>query len=511
GVGERGAERLLRGGEARAVVRVVAVLRVAVPGVRGRGGRRHVGHRAVEDRPRQRHAAPRARADRAPVTRATVATIGCAAIGRAAIRSAVGRRAGRLRAAREQRQHARHRDPHSPSVRRLRGNSRLTDWGRRRRRAARFATDTPIKQGARRRYASCSSVARLEDPMLDRARSSISAASAAALLAALAGCGEGAPSAGTASSASASMRAVTFKTSLLGEYVTAEGAGGGDVNANRAIAGTWETFMLYDLNGGDLNHGDLINLQTNNGHFVCAENGGGGIVDANRTAASTWETFRVLKLGGGDAVVRDGYAIALQTEIAGRYVSAIGGGGANVVADRTAIQSWETFLIGLPSSHAGPPAPVSAPPVAPPPSTAPPTRLRITSHCADPIWIAHSDNVGDPQNVQLASGQSYDYQIPSGGLASARFWPKIGCDATGHHCAIGDNGQGGGQPCPANGCQPPIDSKFEVTFAAAGASDQTWYNLSQVDGYTLPFKVAPSGAGVNQGTCVASDCSQLSL
>ncbi|HZS40099.1 MAG TPA: thaumatin family protein [Polyangia bacterium] len=347
--------------------------------------------------------------------------------------------------------------------------------------------------------------------MLDRARSSISAASAAALLAALAGCGEGAPSAGTASSASASMRAVTFKTSLLGEYVTAEGAGGGDVNANRAIAGTWETFMLYDLNGGDLNHGDLINLQTNNGHFVCAENGGGGIVDANRTAASTWETFRVLKLGGGDAVVRDGDAIALQTEIAGRYVSAIGGGGANVVADRTAIQSWETFLIGLPSSHAGPPAPVSAPPVAPPPSTAPPTRLRITSHCADPIWIAHSDNVGDPQNVQLASGQSYDYQIPSGGLASARFWPKIGCDATGHHCAIGDNGQGGGQPCPANGCQPPIDSKFEVTFAAAGASDQTWYNLSQVDGYTLPFKVAPSGAGVNQGTCVASDCSQLSL
>jgi hypothetical protein len=119
--------------------------------------------------------------------------------------------------------------------------------------------------------------------------------------------------------------------------------------------------------------------------------------------------------------------------------------------------------------------------------------------------------VTDPQNVQLTNGQSHDYQIPAGGLASARFWPKTGCDATGHACAVGDNGQGGGQPCPANGCQPPVDSKFEVTFAAVGGTAQTWYNLSQVDGYTLPFKVTPAGSGVGQGSCIASDCGQLSL
>jgi len=50
---------------------------------------------------------------------------------------------------------------------------------------------------------------------------------------------------------------------------------------------------------------------------------------------------------------------------------------------------------------------------------------------------------------------------------------------------MGDNGEGGGKPCPSTGCQPPLDSKFEVSFAANGSGDQTWYNLSQVDGYTL--------------------------
>jgi len=160
------------------------------------------------------------------------------------------------------------------------------------------------------------------------------------------------------------------------------------------------------------------------------------------------------------------------------------------------------------SGDAPAPAPTPAPTPTPPPLT---TRLRITSHCAQPIWIAHSDNVTDPQNVKLTSGQWHDYQIPAGGLPAARFWPKTGCDAGGHACAIGDNGQGGGQPCPANGCQPPVDSKLEVSFAAVGSSAQTWYNLSQVDGYTLPFAVAPSGSGAGQGSCVASDCSKLSL
>jgi hypothetical protein len=143
-----------------------------------------------------------------------------------------------------------------------------------------------------------------------------------------------------------------------------------------------------------------------------------------------------------------------------------------------------------------------------PPQT---SRLRIVSACPQPIWIAHSSNVPGEQNIRLATGEYHDYAIPASGLSSARFWPKTGCDTSGHNCRIGDSGEGGGAPCGPSGCHPPIDSKFEVTFASTSSSNATFYNLSLVDGYTLPFSVTPVGNGAGVGSCTASDCSRLTL
>ena len=140
-----------------------------------------------------------------------------------------------------------------------------------------------------------------------------------------------------------------------------------------------------------------------------------------------------------------------------------------------------------------------------------PTRLRIANNCSQNIWIAHDTAVTDAQNIELGQGASHDYNIPAAGVSAVRFWPKLGCDGSGHNCSIGDNGQGGGVPCPANGCQPPIDSKFEVTYSAVGGSAATFYNISQVDGYTLPFKVTPVGDGAGQNGCLVTDCSALSV
>lgn len=154
-------------------------------------------------------------------------------------------------------------------------------------------------------------------------------------------------------------------------------------------------------------------------------------------------------------------------------------------------------------------APVATVDAAPLPPQA--TRLRIVSRCAEPIWIAHSNNVPNEQNVRLEPGGFHDYAIPASGLAAARFWPKVGCDASGRGCRVGDNGEGGGAPCGPSGCQPPFDSKFEVTFAPIGGNDATFYNLSLVDGYTLPFKVTPIGPGAGSGGCTTSDCSMLAL
>ena len=355
------------------------------------------------------------------------------------------------------------------------------------------------------------------------------------------------------------VRSATLRTVVGGMYVVADNGGGGAVNANRATASSWETFTLTDLNGGDLVSGDFISLATNDGHFVSAENGGGSVIDAIRTAALDWETFRVVKVGG-TGTINSGDQVALQTKLSGQYVSAVNGGGGGVTADRAAASSWESFVLTLTASASTLPVctasqrttcncpsdfsccpsdgscfqnpsdvqfttcktnPAAAcamsgtggggttPP--PPPPTGPATRLRITSNCTQSIWIAHSNNVTDTQNVRLDRGQSRDYQIPAAGVSAVRFWPKTGCDASGHGCAIGDSGEGGGTPCPATGCQAPLDSKFEATFAAVGGTDQTWYNLSQVDGYTLPFKVKPFGSGAERNGCVSSDCSQLSL
>jgi hypothetical protein len=172
---------------------------------------------------------------------------------------------------------------------------------------------------------------------------------------------------------------------------------------------------------------------------------------------------------------------------------------------------------GTPDAEPGTPdAPPGTPDARPPDHPAdaavpPTTRLRVINRCSEPIWMAHNDRPGvDEQNIRLAQGELHDYAIPAAGVGSVRFWPKLGCDGSGHSCRIGDTGEGGGAPCNG-GCQPPIDSKFEISFAPENGSEITFYNLSLVDGYTLPFTVRPLGTGAETGSCVTSDCSGLVL
>ena len=155
------------------------------------------------------------------------------------------------------------------------------------------------------------------------------------------------------------------------------------------------------------------------------------------------------------------------------------------------------------------------------------TRLRIINGCKkDPLFIANFavDKPAFPQDLKLEAGATHDFDIPEEGLPSTRFWAKWGCDAKGMNCLIGESG-GPGESCGPTGCAPPIDSKFEATFGcmpnsktpcAHNPSDPTqpigpidWWDVSQVDGWTLPYKVDIVG------NCPQSpqqiDCSRLSL
>lgn len=90
-----------------------------------------------------------------------------------------------------------------------------------------------------------------------------------------------------------------------GHLCAVEGGGYG-VIFNRPSVGAWEKFRLVRHKDG------TVSLRTENGHYLCAEDGGGGIVRANRTTVGAWETFRMVYVSGG---------FALQCPN-GRYVSA---------------------------------------------------------------------------------------------------------------------------------------------------------------------------------------------
>lgn len=131
-----------------------------------------------------------------------------------------------------------------------------------------------------------------------------------------------------------------------GQWMVAEGGGGGSVNANRDAVGAWETFEIQDFNGGELWDGDEVALRTSAGWYLQAEGGGGGGFSAGGGGAGPWETFTIVLLNGSDGRVDDGESIALRSTY-GYYVVSAGGGGSIVNCDRTGIGSWESWQIWL--------------------------------------------------------------------------------------------------------------------------------------------------------------------
>lgn|GEM_PF-1671969 len=84
--------------------------------------------------------------------------------------------------------------------------------------------------------------------------------------------------------------------------------------------------------------GDIIALKSKaNGMYVCAENGGASPLIANRSAIGTWEQFQVYTLPGNK--------IALKSLANNKYVCAENGGSSALIANRDAIGTWETFEV----------------------------------------------------------------------------------------------------------------------------------------------------------------------
>jgi hypothetical protein len=94
-----------------------------------------------------------------------------------------------------------------------------------------------------------------------------------------------------------------------------------------------------------------VHLRASNGSsFVTAAGGGGGDVRADKLAAAPWETFHVVVLSGGPLVSGD--RVALQTFDGAHYLQAVAGGGAGLRATATQIGAFETFIVEKPDGGA---------------------------------------------------------------------------------------------------------------------------------------------------------------
>jgi len=129
-------------------------------------------------------------------------------------------------------------------------------------------------------------------------------------------------------------------------------------------------------------------------------------------------------------------------------------------------------------------------------------QIEFINRCSQDIWISPLTNNQGPMLpegiVRLTNGQARAYNIPSGGWGG-RFWPKVGCDGSGQNCRMGQSVD----PCPAGGCHPPADTKVEFHFPAESDTHDVWYDVSLVDGYSLPAEIVPSQF---TGSCVSTNC-----
>jgi len=137
-----------------------------------------------------------------------------------------------------------------------------------------------------------------------------------------------------------------------------------------------------------------VQLRTADGYFVTAEGGGGLAVHADRRQPGEWQTFVMTARDGGP--VLDGDRITLRTSDGRHYLQASFGGSDLLTAAGTIEGSWETFVI-----ETGRDAPVR---------DGDACRLRTTS---DPAWYASADagGGGDVHVNQRSAGRWETFSV----------------------------------------------------------------------------------------------------
>ncbi|CAN6209954.1 unnamed protein product [Urochloa humidicola] len=126
------------------------------------------------------------------------------------------------------------------------------------------------------------------------------------------------------------------------------------------------------------------------------------------------------------------------------------------------------------------------------------------NNCKEAIYPGVQTNPGRPAfpttGFALQPGTTAMYHnIPANW--AGRIWPRHRCSPGGGgglSCASGDCG--GRLECGGAGGQPP-STLAEFTLAGAGGND--FYDVSNVDGFNVPLRIAPAGGGCASPACAA--------
>ncbi|HEX4462639.1 MAG TPA: hypothetical protein VIA18_31900, partial [Polyangia bacterium] len=140
--------------------------------------------------------------------------------------------------------------------------------------------------------------------------------------------------------------AMTFSTVDTSQYLS--GGSDGTLVASANSAGATETFTLTDVNGGALAGGDVVYLALA-GKYLSAANGGGGALAFAATTPGEDETFTIVRVDGAGTIA-PGDHVAFMTKVTSNYVSAVNGGGGQVLANQTHDEAWETYTMAMPAT-----------------------------------------------------------------------------------------------------------------------------------------------------------------
>lgn len=125
-----------------------------------------------------------------------------------------------------------------------------------------------------------------------------------------------------------------------GMWESAQESGGGEVHSGAAAASIFEDFTFDDLNGGTLEDGDSVHIQSFDGLYLTVASS--KLVMATKREPGDDETFQV-KLLSGDGVAQEGATIAIVAPDGQHYFT--DGAGTKLDITGTSIGTAQTFKV----------------------------------------------------------------------------------------------------------------------------------------------------------------------